>query len=346
METCKRPDISERIILGLAPTEFPKEFGEIQEHLADCPACKDELDTLKKLDLFLRANKGLLAEALCPCPSVDALMAVATGEDSNPDDELHVSLCPSCAEQVQLLRELSQEKIEQSDGIPSPGAKSLILSTVNREYGMAEEPQPGTLQKLLELFTNWLHVPSLAMGVAAAALLVFVLIPEQPKESAVTPALSAVTWEKPPVVDKGPLAPKGEIFERKRVALILLFATRNQGSPVAADQLYSELDIVKRLGQVYDFLSPKEIKEALSASHVSGSTVTVADLVFEKTPADYVLTFEILHSHAFNAVKGTLFERGQKIDRGSISQTGVAVPRIPSKITLIGTQLLLDAEHS
>ncbi len=99
-------------------------------------------------------------------------------------------------------------------------------------------------------------------------------------------------------------------------------------------------------GAVFDFLSPRDVKDTLSGREVSGSPVVVADLIFMKTSADYVLTFEILQSHAFNAVKGTIFERGQKIDRGSISQTGVTIPRIPSKITLMGTELLFDAEHS
>ena len=115
--------------------------------------------------------------------------------------------------------------------------------------------------------------------------------------------------------------------------------------PENADQIYSKLDIAKRLGATYDFLSPNEISTALGGRLISGSLTSISHDVFERTDADYLLTFEILKANSDTVLNGTLFERGREIYRGSISRTGLTVSQVPPKITLMGTELLFESEQ-
>jgi hypothetical protein len=217
---------------------------------------------------------------------------------------------------------------------------------VSREYGPVEEPGPGLGERMLETLRSWLQVPSLALGAAIATLVMVFLVPHGPKEAPLMLAVSNVVWEKPSLAGKEGFVPKEEPLGKKKVALILLTRGETQPPLPHVDEMYSKLDIAKRLAAAYDFLSPKEIKDALSGAQISGNLMAVADLVFEKIPADYVLAFEILESTTGNAVQGTLYQRGRQTDCGSISQTGLPISRMPSRITSMGVELLLEAEQS
>jgi len=346
MGACKRPDIAERLMMALSPSDFPHEAAELEAHLKECPACREEMKALRRMEKFLGDNKDLMAELLSPCPEADALTSFALGEASDPSVERHLELCIDCREQVALIRELSQEKLDSGKLSASAQERSFFHEAVAKEYGPAKRREARAIQNLWETVSDWLNIPSLALGAAVAALLMVFLMPRGPEELRLTPVLSSAVWEKPSDTTKGPLEPKELLTARKKVAVILLLHGASEPLGQDAEQIYSKLEIVKKLGAAYDFLSPKEIKEALAGREVSGNLINVADAIFDRTSADYLLAFEILPANAGDAVKGTLFQRDRKGDLGSISQTGLSISRIPSRITTMGAELLLEAEPS
>jgi len=329
-------------MMALSPSDFPHEIAELEEHLKECPACREEVKALRRMEKFLGDNKEFVAELLSPCPEADALTSFALGETTDPSVERHLELCVDCREQVALIRELSKERLEWGKRTASAQERAFFHEAVAKEYG----PAAGTAQSLWETIRDWFHVPSLALGAAVAALLVAFLMPREPEELRLTPVLSSAVWEKPADTTKGPLEPKELVPARKKVAVILLLHGPSQPLVQDAEQMYGKLEIAKKLGSAYDFLSPKEIKEALAAREVSGNLMKIVDTIFDKTNADYLLAFEILAAKGGDAVKGTLFQRDRKGDLGSISQTGLTLSLMHSRITTMAAELLLQAEGS
>ncbi len=345
MEPCARPDIAERLIIALSSSDFaPDEVEELDAHLKECPSCREEMTALKRMETFLIQNKDLVAESLSPCPSIEKLTAFAAGEMTEDSLEDHIRVCNDCREHVALIRELLQEQIPTGQRSTSKREKQRFCEAALQAYPESK-PRQGAIRTIFDKLNDLFYIPSLAMGAAAAALLMIVLMPKAPQEMQLVPALSNVVWEKPSVSAKGDFAPKTSPLPKKKIALILLFRGPEQATPQNADDIYSKLDIAKRLGATYDFLSPKDIGTATGGRLISGSLTSVSHDVFEKTDADYLLTFEILKANTGTVLKGTLFERGRKVDRGSISQTGLTVSHVPSKITLIGTELLFESEQ-
>jgi anti-sigma factor RsiW len=345
MEPCARPDIAERLIITLSSSDFaPDEVAELQEHLKECPSCQEEMTALKRMETFLIHNKDLVAESLSPCPSIEKLSAFAAGEMRENSLEYHTQLCKECREHVALIRELLQEQIPTRHKSASKQEKQRFCKAALQAYP-ENKPRQGAIRTIFDKLNDLFYIPSLALGAAVAALLMIVIVPKAPHEMQLVPALSNVVWEKPSLPAKGDLAPKTSPLAKKKIALILLFRGPEQAMPENADQIYSKLDIAKRLGATYDFLSPNDISTALGGRLISENLISVSHDVFEKTDADYLLTFEILKANSGAVLKGTLFERGRKIYRGSISQTGLAVSQLPPKITLMGTELLFESEQ-
>ncbi len=345
MEPCARPDIAERLIITLSSSDFaPDEVAELEAHLKECPSCQEEMTALKRMETFLIQNKDLVAESLSPCPSIEKLSAFATGEMTEDALEYHIQLCNKCREHVALIRELLQEEIQASHRSASKREKQRFCEAALQAYP-DNKPRQRAVRTVFDRLNDLFYIPSLALGAAVAALLMIVIMPKAPHEMQLVPALSNVVWEKPSVQAKGDLAPKTSPLARKKIALILLFRGPEQATPENADQIYARLDIAKRLGATYDFLSPNDVSTALGGRLISESLISVSHDVFEKTDADYLLTFEILKSNSDTVLNGTLFERGREIYRGSISRTGLTVSQVPPKITLMGTELLFESEQ-
>jgi len=345
MEPCARPDIAERLIITLSSSDFaPDEVAELEAHLKECPSCQEEMIALKRMETFLIQNKDLVAESLSPCPSIEKLSAFATGEMMGDSLEYHIQLCNECREQVALIREISQELIQAGHRSASKREKQRFCEAALQAYPENKSRQ-GAVRTIFDKLNDLFYIPSLALGAVVAALLMIVIMPKAPHEMQLVPALSNVVWEKPSVQAKGDLAPETSPPAKKKIALILLFRGPDQATPENADQIYSKLDIAKRLGATYYFLSPNDISTALGGRLISESLISVSHDVFEKTDSDYLLTFEILKANSGTVLKGTLFERGRKIYRGSISQPGLTVAQVPPKITLMGTELLLESEQ-
>ena len=216
MTHCERPEMSERLIMALAPDEFPQDAREIEEHLKQCRSCRSELDAMKCIDKVIREHKAELSDALEPCPAPESLVKYALGENAPENIEDHLSLCPTCSEQVSLIAELRQEPLNETIPI-TPEARALILKTVSEEFRTGRKPVFQFTGEFWHRFVEFFHIPSLAAGAAVALLCFLIVAPFKPEEVTVSPALSKVTWTvSPSVAAKGPSGAHGPTgFTRK-----------------------------------------------------------------------------------------------------------------------------------
>ena len=93
----------------------------------------------------------------------------------------------------------------------------------------------------------------------------------------------------------------------------------------------------------YQFLAPDELKRLLEAVPCLDAQ-SVSRVIEEKSGVDYVLAFEIIQSKSAYHLNGKLFRKGQKQEVTAITQTGLSLSSIPSKINSMGKELLLVAE--
>jgi len=203
----------------------PDDRRELEQHLALCSACSNELESLRQLDRMLRA-----------CPQCfhpdeeDLYRFVSAAEDPEGRVSGHVETCEECQEAVAVLREMIAVGPQVSEP-PQPMPRHLLQRL------QAGDPAPGSQAErgnpfalALEWFRRPFGMPMLAVGTVAAALVVAVLLipiwtgfkdvpkPEigAPAEKAPLPAVEPngrIAGGQPPVLEHGPkavLAPAGE----------------------------------------------------------------------------------------------------------------------------------------
>ncbi|MGO9571100.1 MAG: hypothetical protein ACLP5H_26545 [Desulfomonilaceae bacterium] len=148
----------------------------LDEHLRACSICSDELDALRKWDALVREHP----ESFHP-DAEDLYRLVSRGEDPAGDTKNHVDSCRDCTEAVQLLSEmLSAENAAQE---PPPRMPGSLVSRLEELYGV-----PGRVphREHLSSFFNRLlgirlRLPVLALGTAAAVVIMAVLVLPRPK---------------------------------------------------------------------------------------------------------------------------------------------------------------------
>lgn len=166
----------------------PSTRAAVEEHLKGCAICSDELDSLRKWDALLREHP----ESFHPDPE-DLYRLVSRGEDPAGHTKKHVESCRDCTEAVHLLREMLSTQAEAPE--PSqviPGSLVSKLEELYRIPGRAShrEPLSSFFHRLLGIR---FRLPVLALGTAAAAVIIVVLVmpaklPEHPQPGAVAPA--------------------------------------------------------------------------------------------------------------------------------------------------------------
>jgi anti-sigma factor RsiW len=334
-------------MMALFPGELPDAMPELEEHLKQCSSCSHELEMLRKLDGAIRDLRDQLAYLLSPCPDPDGLFKFALGEGVAPDVESHIALCPDCAEQVSLIKELVQEDLEQEKATPTPRAKERIRDAVLREYGSGRQPFLQGAVDFLVALKQYFHVPSLAAGAAVAAVLLLLVMPQKPEKAALHPALSNVGWKASSSQAVKELTQHQRLLSPERkVALVMLLPSEVRLSQAQIDKIYEEVDISARLAGQYELVSPAVMKRVFQNVGSFESTSAVAKYTAGRTGANYILTFEILPSGSSYSLKGTLFREGQATETGSIFQSGLALSGIPSRITSMAAELILEAESS
>jgi hypothetical protein len=331
MAECKDHEISQGLLAALAPEEFPEWAKRIEEHVRECQSCAEELETLRILDSLIRKHREELADSPAGCPEPGALVEAAIGEKTDPHILKHVQQCPDCQREFELVRQLVQED------------PSLIAAPMGTADETPAQGGPSLAQRIFASIRDFISVPSLALGAAAAAIIAFVLLPGAPKEVFMRPVLSDVDWQASRSIDKELMAPKSVSGIKTKVAVVLLVADDDPISPGELERVYRQVRIAEELGNAFEFVSPADLKKRLSTDQCVRSASAMAAEVFHRdADPQYVLTFEIFRSADGNALKGTLFRRGRLHDMGSISQTGLALDRIPSRINAIGADLLSE----
>ncbi|MGO9118532.1 MAG: anti-sigma factor family protein [Desulfomonilaceae bacterium] len=344
MTDCARPDVSDRLLMALAPEEFPEDAHEIEEHLKHCPECRNELDALRTIHKIIGDHRHELSDVFEPCPTAESLVEFALGEQTSRTIEDHISFCPNCAEQVSLVAALYKDSPDEATQVVQD-ARPLIRKVVSKELGLKDESDPPPAEPLWHRFIQSFHVPSLALGAAAAVICFLIVAPYQSKEPGFRPALSNVTWATSTSVTRKDSSglPATQAPPLKKVAILILLTPDLRLPDKDIDKMYSEIDLAARLGSQYQFLSPHEMKRVL-ADRSGLDAQSISEVASEKSGANYVLLFEITQSKSGYDLNGRLFRKGQKQEFSGIFQTGLSLPTIPSKINSIGKELLLDAE--
>lgn len=148
----------------------PAARGELEAHLKTCSWCRAELDRLRRADALLTAHPGAFH------PSADDLHRfVSTGDDPGGAMALHLAQCESCREDALLLKELVASEPHSSGAPRMPES----LKAQVRAMSVAGPHVPWyrvVRERLLAGFPRFPRVPMLAVGTAAAVLVVAVLV--------------------------------------------------------------------------------------------------------------------------------------------------------------------------
>lgn len=175
----------------------PSTRAAVEEHLKGCAICSDVLDSLRKWDALLREHP----ESFHPDPE-DLYRLVSRGEDPAGSTRNHVESCRDCTEAVHLLREmLSAEAPEPSQVIPGS-----LVSRLEELYGIPgrsshREPLSSIFRRLLGIR---FRLPVLALGTAAAAVIIVVLVMPRPAIFRERPLPGAVAPAEAPLRSIGP----------------------------------------------------------------------------------------------------------------------------------------------
>ncbi len=344
MAHCSKSEISDVLPMALAPSEFPDEISRIEDHLKDCEMCSKELDNLKLLETAIKAEKDNLRDAVAPCPSPEALFEFAMGEE-NDVIQGHLKLCSACAEELSLIRELVIDTTHPDTAQMPSHMDRLLRESVNREYGEIRSHWLHSVQEFFVRVASLFSFPSFAAGAAMAAMCLLLLAPWQSKELSLIPAGSNVVWKSGPAAQKEFAVPE-KSDDSPKIALVIVLPETTQLSPQQIDEIYGKLSMPTRMGDYYNFLSPKELKGILNDIGGVKKSESVSGIVIEKTGPKYVLQFQISSVGPLFDLKASLFGADQKRELGEISQSRLPLSRIPSRMDSIGTELLLEAEAS
>jgi anti-sigma factor RsiW len=243
---------SEFLLDYLEDALAPEERSGVEQHLRECAECAEELEEIRLLAEGLRTHKD---RVFCP-DAADLFRFTRSGEDPDGKISEHVEQCEACREDVSLYR--------KSDG------EELASPTVREAFGKlaaarAESPPPrkGLFKSILEHLSAPFGMPVAALGAAAAAVLLVILIyPRSGVEPMI--GLSSVEWERTPAKSK----PKS-LIEPPRVAVVLAFSgLRSPLGQGTVDSLYRELRPTQLMRKRYEFSNPSRVRSLLSSKKI------------------------------------------------------------------------------
>ena len=155
----------------------PGARAELEAHLRTCEACAAELASLQRMDTLLRQR------TLAFHPDEEALQRfVVSGEDRDGKIAAHLSSCDACAEDVELLREMTRLGSEVAE--PRPTMPPDLVRRIERLHpAQTPESLPARLvASVREFFSLPFRLPTFALGTAVAvAILIVVVIPRGEK---------------------------------------------------------------------------------------------------------------------------------------------------------------------
>ncbi len=238
---------SELLLDYLEDALAPEERSDVEQHLRECAECAEELEEIRLLAEGLRTHKD---RVFCP-DAADLFRFTHGGED--PDGKLseHLEQCEACREDVSLYRAADGEELA------SPAIREAFGKLAATR---AERPSPrkGLFKSILEHLSAPFGIPVAALGAAAAAVLLVILIyPRTGVEPTI--GLSSVEWARTPAKSK----PKS-LIELPRVAVILAFSgLRSPLGQETVDFLYRELRPAPLMRERFEFSNPSTVRSVL-----------------------------------------------------------------------------------
>ena len=167
--TCPQGWQSAQLLAYIEGDLDPAAERELLRHIETCPVCMQELHAIKRMDALL----GDYPESFHP--EEEALFRFAV-EGNDPDASIshHVDSCTECEKNVEVYRQMHGLKEAVPDTILLPQA---LENARSKQIPSADPEIPKSwLQSVRELFSRTFRIPTLALGPAAAAVLLAVLI--------------------------------------------------------------------------------------------------------------------------------------------------------------------------
>ncbi len=147
-----------------------EEESDVERHLKECSWCRVETASLSY------AHNLLLKHPLAFHPDPDELVRfVAEGEDSESDIASHVKSCAHCSEDVEFLREMLEKGFDVPRQVPS--MPQSLRERLQADHGrVTHEPEREDLiAKIINLVSSHFRIPMLAVGTAAAVVVMAAL---------------------------------------------------------------------------------------------------------------------------------------------------------------------------
>ncbi len=304
----------------------PTEREMVKDHLRGCEQCASELEELRDTISLLGQHK----EAFCP-EHGELYEYVNYGKDPDGLIARHLRLCEPCRETVQALSrkaapEAMPDQVWQAlkQRIPRPDRDACAL----------EQDSGNFIDQVFRLF----RFPAIAAGVAAAAVLAFVLLrPPQMPQSIM--ALSSVAWEKAP-------KPKGLVPSAKRAAIVLVL--KDFQPPLSReriDALYEALAPPVELYALFQFVPPSEVRESLDRADLRlPHTRAVVDALAKKLSLSAVLVVTVTAQEQEARVLVDLLDTSTGKVTSHQTETHVSLTNLDNALRQLALAALLPAE--
>lgn len=231
----------------------PEQRRMLEEHVAQCPRCSQEVRDLQKIIGALRKNR----QAFCP-EAWEIYEYVQSGGTLSEALSVHFKQCARCREELEsYIASTARE-------IMPPQLWSQVKERLERIPGTEridkEEKRPFDIWSWILGRFRW---PAVGVAAAAAAILVMVSIyPREAMEPMV--GLSAVTWENVP-------KPKTGIeSSRERTAVLIFF--RHLKEPMSkkkVDSLYESLAPSIEVNERYAVIPPAVLTESIRNGEIN-----------------------------------------------------------------------------
>jgi hypothetical protein len=175
---CRRPDLSEKLVLYVEHLLDEKERKELDSHISECELCRDEAQALSDNIGMIKLSASSKSGAPSPSPCPDERMLVEFSESPDliaPGDrkklEAHLKGCLECQSILESLREMSAELGDYTDAADSTAKMPEVMKArISSLYGK-ESTEPGGL---VDILVRFFRKPKYSIISALAALLLIV----------------------------------------------------------------------------------------------------------------------------------------------------------------------------
>jgi anti-sigma factor RsiW len=167
--TCPQGWQSAQLLAYIEGDLDPAAERELLQHIETCPVCKQELHAIKRMDALLADHPESFH------PEEEALFRFAIqGSDPEASISHHLDSCAECGKTVEAYRQMHDLKKVIPDTVPLPQA--LEDARLKGIPSADSEMTKTWSESFREIFSRLFTIPTLALGTAAAAILLAVFI--------------------------------------------------------------------------------------------------------------------------------------------------------------------------